>query len=145
MPLWLLAPLVVFSISLVVWLVKRNGGDAPVQFPEDMNDPAAQAVLAQFRQVHEDAKVLSSAGTPGGRVILMLLEGGETAIAVPFGRKIVFRRFRFSSDIARLNGNRIVIDLKEAGFPPITLDYASAIAANNTFSTYLSPRTPAHA
>ncbi|MCU0831044.1 MAG: hypothetical protein MUC58_05935 [Rhizobiaceae bacterium] len=145
MPLWLLAPLVIVSISLVVWLVKRNGGDAPPRFPDGMDDPAIKAVIARFQQAHEDAVIRMSALAPGGRAILMALEGNETAIAVPFGRKIVFRRIERANGLVRLSGSTILVDLREAGFPALAFDYGAPESAAAAFSTFFAARTPAHA
>jgi hypothetical protein len=129
MPLWLLGPLVVIGIALIVWLVRRSGGDAPAAFPTDPAHPQCVAMLKAFRARHDGIRIMRCEIAPGGAAALMVLDGGQTGVAVPMGRHFASRVMAPAAPKTRLNGAILHVDFGDAGFPPLALAYPDAQGA----------------
>jgi hypothetical protein len=127
MPLWLLAPLVVFGITLVVWLVKRSGGIA--------------AMLDAFRSHHPEARILDWRISPGGEAAFMRLSNGALGVAVPFGRHFVTRVYgRAGFPDVRQDGASVHVAFHEAGFPPIIMQFADPSGAASFIAENLTKK-----
>jgi hypothetical protein len=132
MPLWLLGVLVVLGIGLIIWLVRKSGGDAPAEFPSDPAHPRCIAMLKEFRARHDGVRVTRCEIAPGGVAALILLENKETGVAVPMGRHFASRVMKPSSVKARLDGAILHLDFGDPGFPPLKLAYPDAQGAKET-------------
>lgn len=117
MPLWLLGPLVVVGIALVVFLVKRTGGDAPPMFAD--GDAAARMIRAEFPSIVPAALKTCEAG----RAAVFQSGDGGVGVIRQIGRNSVGRKRMPGEFTISRQGKALRIALHDAGFPDPLLEF----------------------
>jgi hypothetical protein len=123
MPLWLLGPMVAAGIALVVFLVKRTGGDAPPQFVSE----AAAWKLIQAAFPGEAAVALQTCEE--GRAVVFKARSGALGIIRQIGRNTAARLVPASNAVVAVQGAQIRFDLGETGYPAASLAFSTPAEA----------------
>lgn len=123
MPLWLLAIAVPLGIALVVWLVKRTGGDASPIFAD------LARTIALIETEFSGSRVLMIKNGENGHAAVFKLVDGQVGLMRQVGRNHVTRLVAPIGIFNAGHDQRPAIGLNDPGFPAIKLEFTSGAEA----------------
>jgi hypothetical protein len=132
MPLWMLAIAVPLGIALVVWLVKRTGGDMAPLFTD------RQSAIDLVELEYPGSRVVMIEVGEAGRGAAYRLSDGQIGLIRQIGRNLVTRLTAPIRADIKTDGNYVFVSMGDAGFPPLTIEFPSHHAAKD-FATKLKP------